>query len=61
MIVDRGDSLAKVEFSELSNQLEDKKLYIGMMTRSKLKKFLDEGDISQYAVTKFMKGSKRFF
>ena len=36
VIVDCGDSLAKVEFSELSNQLEDKKLYIGMMTKSKL-------------------------
>ena len=44
-----------------SIQLEDDKVHIGMVTRSKLRKLLEEGDISPTEVSKFMKGVRAFY
>ena len=50
-----------VKFKEASTQLEDRKIYIGIITRSKLNKLLDEGDVSPDAVREFMKGARAFY
>ena len=59
-IVAVGPDIIKTDFSR-PNQLPDHKLYLGMFTRSKMMKLLDEGDIAPSAITKLMKGARAFF
>ena len=52
-------------FSELginmANQIPDTDVAVGPLTRNKLKKLLDKGDIDQRAVDKFYDGGKGFY
>ena len=52
-------------FSELginmANQIPDTDVAVSPLTRNKLKKLLDKGDIDQRAVDKFCDGGKGFY
>ena len=61
VIVDATGDLTKVAYDESSLQLDDHQIHIGMFTRSKMRKLLDEGDISPSEVQKFTEGVKAFF
>ena len=54
-IVGAGDDITKINYDEPNVQLDDK-VHIG-----KLKKLLEEGDISSHAASKFMKGVRVFY
>ena len=53
-IVGAGDDITKINYDEPNVQLD--KVHIG-----KLKKLLEEGDISSHAASKFMKGVRVFY
>ena len=53
--VGAGDDITKINYDEPNVQLDDK-VHIG-----KLKKLLEEGDISSHAASKFMKGVRVFY
>ena len=55
-IVDAGDDITKVKYKDPSCQMSDDKLYIGIVTRVKQRKLLDEGDIDSNASLTFFKG-----
>ena len=59
-IVAVGSDVSKIKVSSCK-KLPDEKLYIGMLTRSKMVKLLDEGDVAPSAVMKFIKGVREFF
>ena len=46
VIVAAGEDMTKINHCESSSQLEDRKIYIGIVTRSRLNKLLEEGDVS---------------
>ena len=46
VVVAAGEDMTKINHCESSSQLEDRKIYIGIVTRSQLSKLLDEGDVS---------------
>ena len=52
--------LFDVDFS-IDNQLQDGKIFIGIMTRQILRKLLNEGDIAEYEVSKFYSGVRDFY
>ena len=45
----------------MANQIPDTDVAVGPLTRNKLKKLLDKGDIDQRAVDKFYDGGKGFY
>ena len=53
-------SFSKLDVS-LANQKNDKDLTIGNVTKPKLRRVLDEGDISQYDVDKFYDAVREFY
>lgn len=60
VIADADDDITKIDTAE-SNQLEDDKVYIGLLTKGKLQKLLGEGDISSHLYCKFIQGVKAFY
>ena len=60
-IVDAGDDITKVKYKDPSCQMSDDKLYIGIVTRVKQRKLLDEGDIDSNASLTFLKGIQSFY
>ena len=62
-IADPGDDITKVKYKDPSPscQMSDDKLYIGIVTRVKQRKLLDEGDIDSNASLTFFKGIQSFY
>ena len=56
----QGKSFSELGIN-LANQIPDTDAAVGPLTRNKLKKLLDEGDIDQRAVDKFYDGGKWFY
>ena len=56
-----GDDITKVKYKDPSCQMSDDKLYIGIVTRVKQRKLLDEGDIDSNASLTFFKGIRSFY
>ena len=46
VIKDAGDDDTEIDYKDRNNHLDNDKVYIGLITRSKLRKLLDEGGIS---------------
>ena len=61
VIVAAVEDMTKINHCKSSNQLEDHKVYIGIVTRSRLNKLLQEGDISPREVEKFLKEVRGFY
>ena len=60
-IINAGEDITKVAYDCPSNQLDNDKVYIGMFTRSKLRKLLDDGDLLSSDVRKFITGVRAFY
>ncbi len=56
----KNGSLKSLDIS-ISNQKDDRSLSVGMVTKGKLKKLLDEGDISLQSIDKFYDGVREFY
>ena len=61
VIVAAGEDITNISHCESSSQLEDRKIYICIVTRSRLNKLLEEGDVSPREIEKFMNGVKAFY
>lgn len=61
IITEALEDLRIVDYQDPSSQLEDSKVYVGILTRSKLNKLVNEGDISPYTASQFVKGAKVFY
>ena len=59
IIVD-ADDITEIDITE-NNQLNDDKIYIGLLIRSKLRRLLNEGDISSNIHNKFIQGVKAIY
>lgn len=55
-----ASSLREVDYST-SNQLSDANIFVGFMTRQKLRKLEDEGDCSPTDRAKFLRGVRKFY
>lgn len=60
-IVDAGDDIKTIKYNDPTCQLEDGKIHIGMLTRSRQRKLLEDGDIVPSTVSKFFKGVRSFY
>lgn len=60
-IVDASEDVTKIKYSDHTCQLEDSKIYLGLFTRSRQSKLLNEGDVSPHVVSKFLKGVRSFY
>ena len=60
-IVDAGDDITKVKYKDPSCQMSDDKLYIGLVTRVKQRKLLNDGNIVNNAFLTFFKGIRSFY
>ena len=60
-IFDASDDIKTIKYNDPSCQLEDGKIYLGMLTRSRQRKLLEHGDIAPHAVSKFFKGVRSFY
>lgn len=48
-IAEAVDDLTKVDYQQRSSKLEDSRVYLGILTRSKLSRLINEGDVSPHA------------
>ncbi len=55
-----SDTLVNVSFSDMSNQLADKDLAIGFLTKQTLNQLYEEGDISEVQKKSFYKAARHF-
>ncbi len=53
--------ITEVDFNSCENQLDDSNLVVGFVTKQKLNKLFDEGDISELNKTKFYKAVRSFY
>ena len=53
--------ITKVSFECVDNQLEDSSIFVGLITRQKLRRLLNEGDISPRDEIKFYSSVRAFF
>ena len=59
--LDIADKLISCEFCSMDNQLDDFKIFIGILTRQTLKRHLDNCDIGSSEEAKFYKGVRQFY
>lgn len=59
--IKKVDDIRKVEFENPTNHLDDSKVTVGMITKQRLRKLLDEGDISVANQRKFYEGVRAFY
>ena len=52
-ILDSGEDIKAIKYSDPAFQLDNSKIYLGMITRSRQRKLLEDGDIAPHAVSKF--------
>ncbi len=55
------DDVTLVDFQNSANQLDDSAITIGMVTKQRLRKLLNEGDISAYEQKKFYRAARAFY
>lgn len=55
------DDITKVEFESATNHLDNSKVTIGLVTKQRLLRLLDDGDIGVNDQSKFYKGVKAFY
>lgn len=60
-VVRDATDLTEVCYADQANQLDDSKLFVGLLTRSKLQKKLDEGDISPQQMKNFYASVRAFY
>ena len=56
-----ADTLTSVDFSTISNQVLDKDLAIGFLTKQMVNKLYEEGDITNVQKDKFFNAARKFF
>ena len=61
VIQEYKDRLSEVPFSEKNNQIEDSKLFIGIVTSSEIRKSLESGEITDQDVKKFYLSVRHFY
>ena len=61
VIQEYKDRLSEVPFTEKNNQIEDFKLFMGIVTSSKIHKNLESGDITDQDVRKFYLSVQQFY
>ena len=59
-VIKASTSLSEVDFT-LGNQLSNDCIFIGFVTRQKLKTLVNEGDITPHASNKFLQGVRSFY
>lgn len=59
----RGASknLSAIAYTERENQLDNGSLFVGLLTRGKLTKLVDEGDIDEPSRQRFFKSARQFY
>lgn len=60
VVIKASACLSEVDFT-CANQLSDDCIFVGFVTRQKLKAQVNEGDVSPQASTKFLKGVRSFY
>ena len=60
-IVDAGEDVKTIEYNDHICQLEDGKIYLGMITRSRQRKLLEDDDIAPSAISKFFEGVRALY
>jgi len=53
--------VTEIDYTDRNNHLDNDKVHIGLITRSKLRKLLDEGYISVSAQNRFLQGAIAFY
>lgn len=53
--------ITEVDFGNTDNQLDDKNIFIGLVTKQKLQKLFNDGDISELSKKKFYKAVRLFY
>ena len=61
VIQEYKDKLSEVPFSDRNNQIEDSKLFIGLVTSSEIHKRLENGDITDQNVRNFYLSVRQFY
>ena len=59
--IKEAQDVTEVDFTSIANQLDDTNITIGIVTKQRLKKLLDDGDISERQERIFYKAVRSFF
>ncbi len=56
-----AEDIKDVQYNNRENQLEDKQLFIGFMTKQQITKLLNDGDVDPRKVAEFYKAVRQFY